>query len=64
MNDGMSTYEITGSDLGQRSYLSGLIGLLIWKRLDGQTWNVTVPDEHCDTVNEWAEERNLPCRLI
>ena len=62
----MDTWEIQNSSLDQRSWIQGFIGLMLasWERLDENTWNITVPTEKSDDVVEWAENENLPCRLV
>lgn len=59
-------WEITGSTIDQRSYITGLIGQLVceWERLDSQTWNLTVPEDYSDEVVAWAEKNNIEIRMI
>jgi hypothetical protein len=62
------TWEITGSSSAQRSALRFIINNLGYipkfEYLDSDTYNVTVESEYSDSVVEWAEGSDLPCRLI
>lgn len=69
MREGL-IFEITGSKIEQRDWITGRIGILRikWERLDSNTWNLMLSDDRefpaDDIIEEWAETYGLGCRLV
>ena len=62
--EGFSTFELCNSTALQRAWITGVMLIVQWEKLDSDTWNATMPDEKADMFTDWAESEGLPCRLV